>query len=99
MTKKLNSLHFICSTRYLSPRESITQKYDSIFGKGKYSYSMVSYSVQRGTLLVYFDLSEITKRNISILKRSLSTFSFINEILGIELLLKGVKGNFIMMET
>jgi hypothetical protein len=99
LIKNIKSLPFINSTKYLNPRESNKRKYDANFGKEKYSISMIMHSAQQKTILVYFVLNKVNRRNIKTLNKSLSKYNFIYKIFGIELLNKRKKGNFIIMET
>src|SRR5690606_7946447 len=55
LNKNVKFLKFINSTKYINPRETNARKYDYLFGKNKYSGSMILHSVQRGTLLIYFN--------------------------------------------
>lgn len=99
LNKTVKFLNFVNTTKYVNPKESNIRKFDYIFGKGKYSYSMVLHAVQRATLLIYFNRNQITKENLERLEKTLSEFNFIKEISGLNMLMKGNKGNYIIMET
>ena len=99
LNKTVKFLNFVSTTKYINPKESNLRKFDYTFGKGKYSYSMILHAVQRATLLIYFNKNQITKDNLDKLENTLSEFNFIKEVSGLNMLRKGNKGNYIIMET